>query len=93
MEWNKSIIGREGAFKFNDIYIRIRFNSFHEYINGEQWAKYTFLDHTEYSPKIYGAHLGNANCCFSRTIKGWFSSEIVNTFIYINDDIHVIYSK
>jgi len=79
----KKGVGSSGMFKYNDILIKIRINDARELGNGELWFNYTFLDHMEYSPLLFGIRINNANCCWSNNYRGWFSTEIKDSLVFI----------
>jgi len=87
MNWEmiKKGVGSSGMFKYKDIFIKIRINDVQEFENGELWFGYTFLDHMEYSPRLVGFHINNANCCWNNNYRGWFSTEIKDTLVLIGN--------
>lgn len=87
MNWEmiKKGVGSSGVFKCNDIFIKIYIDDAKELENGELWISYTFLDHMEYSPRLMGFHINNANCCWNNNYRGWFSTEIKNSFVFIGN--------
>jgi len=78
-------VNRLGLFKYNDIVIKIRIDDARELKNGELWIGYTFLDHMEYSPLLFGVRINNANCCWNNNYRGWFSTEIKDSFVFISN--------
>jgi len=81
----KKGVGSSGVFKYNDIFIKIYIDDAKELENGELWIGYTFLDHMEYSPRLVGFHINNANCCWNNNYRGWFSTEIKDTLVFIGN--------
>ncbi len=87
MNWEmiKKGVGSSGMFSYKDIFIKIQINEAKKLDNGQLWFGYTFLDHMEYSPRLMGFHINNANCCWSNNDRGWFSRDIKETLVFIGN--------
>jgi len=80
-------IGSIGVFKvdYDDVYITIMIENASVSQDGNSWFSYSFIDHKEWSPSLYGTPLNRANCCWTNMYKGWFSRDIKDTLVFIGN--------
>lgn len=70
-------VGNDATFMAdNGEYVKIRIQNADETEDGNKWFTYSFLDHKEWSPVFMRVNLNYANCCWTDTSKGYFSTEI-----------------
>ena len=85
MNWHQlqTSIGKIAKIRIDDVTIRVVLKNVNQIENGEKWISFVFLDHFEYSPKLYDIHLNNANALFEpiekRAFRGWYSKPIFDS--------------